>query len=232
MNRNKDGTHNLYDYWADGNLRSIEEKVPQPFNYTCTYYAEEVNLYHIKIRHYSQMLLHFLQRDQILSECGITFYSYTGYDFVNYGDWEGLLDISLGGGVGLNLHMLAFGTNIHHYRVISSSGIWYEVYVFCGRIGPGVFIGISTEVSIGISPDDDDPDCRKCKITGSIGIGGDVAYISGIGDSFGVSLNEEGFAGVGATLPPPPPLNKGWGMGFSLGIDFCIVVMCKPNHND
>ena len=93
---------NVYDYWADGNLRYIEEKVPQPFRYTGAYHDEEVNLYYLRARHYSPVLRRFLQRDPILFDGGINLYSYTGCDFVNRGDWEGLWSVDIQVGVGLS----------------------------------------------------------------------------------------------------------------------------------
>ena len=92
---------NVYDYWADGNLRYIEEKVPQPFRYTGAYHDEEVNLYYLRARHYSPVLRRFLQRDPILFDGGINLYSYTGCDFVNRGDWEGLWSVDIQVGFGL-----------------------------------------------------------------------------------------------------------------------------------
>ncbi len=82
---------NIYDYWADGNMRYIEEKIKQPFLYTGAYYDRETGLYYLRARYYSPELRRFIQRDPILFEVGINLYGYTGCDFVNYGDWEGRL---------------------------------------------------------------------------------------------------------------------------------------------
>ncbi len=84
---------NISCYWADGNLRYIEEKVPQPFRYTGAYHDEEVNLYNLRARHYSPVLRRFLQRDPILFDGGINLYSYTGCDLVNSGDWKGKIPV-------------------------------------------------------------------------------------------------------------------------------------------
>ena len=81
---------NRYDYWADGNIRYIDEKIGQPFLYTGAYYDRETGLYYLRARYYSPELRRFIQRDPILFEGGINLYNYTGCDFVNYGDWEGL----------------------------------------------------------------------------------------------------------------------------------------------
>ena len=87
--RNQGKIQNPFDYWADGNLRYIEEKVSQPFRYTGAYHDDEANLYYLRARHYSPPLRRFLQRDPILFEGGINLYLYTDSDFVNYGDWWG-----------------------------------------------------------------------------------------------------------------------------------------------
>ena len=81
---------NRYDYWPDGNMRGIEESVEQPFLYTGAYYDRETGLYYLRARYYSPELRRFIQRDPILFEGGTNLYSYTGCDFVNYGDWWGL----------------------------------------------------------------------------------------------------------------------------------------------
>ncbi len=75
---------------ANGNLRYIEEKVKQPFLYTGAYFDRETGLYYLRARYYSPELRRFTQRDPILFKGGINLYSYTGCDFVNWGDWEGL----------------------------------------------------------------------------------------------------------------------------------------------
>ncbi len=72
-------------------MRGIEERVEQPFLYTGAYYDREAGLYYLRARYYSPELRRFIQRDPILFEGGINLYSYTGCDFVNYGDWEGEL---------------------------------------------------------------------------------------------------------------------------------------------
>ncbi len=91
---------NIYDYWADGNLRYISEEVEQPFLYTGAYYDRERGLYYLRARYYSPELRKFLQRDPILLEGGINLYAYTGCDFVNWGNWEGLhgaIGVAIGG---------------------------------------------------------------------------------------------------------------------------------------
>ena len=81
----------VYFFQPDGNMRGIEESVEQPFLYTGAYYDREAGLYYLRARYYSPELRRFIQRDPILFEGGINLYSYTGCDFVNYGDWEGEL---------------------------------------------------------------------------------------------------------------------------------------------
>ena len=87
---NKGRIVNFYDYWPDGNIRNIDEKIKQPFLYTGAYYDRETGLYYLRARYYSPELRRFIQRDPILFEGGINLYNYTGCDFVNYGDWWGL----------------------------------------------------------------------------------------------------------------------------------------------
>lgn len=79
---------------------------------------------------------------------------------------------------------------------------------------------------INISPDNDNTLCdQDCEINISIGIGGDVAFNTGIGGSIGIGFYEEGFAGISLSgyLPEFP----GWGIGIYLGIDLCIIRVCK-----
>ena len=87
---NKGKIVNFYDYWPDGNIRNIDEKIEQPFLYTGAYYDRETGLHYLRARYYSPELRRFIQRDPILFEGGINLYNYTGCDFVNYGDWWGL----------------------------------------------------------------------------------------------------------------------------------------------
>ena len=133
-------------------MRYIEEKVEQPFLYMGAYYDREAGLYYLRARYYSPELRRFIQRDPILFDGGINLYGYTGCDFVNYGDWWGLIELSGGIGAGAGFHMFGAGVNVHYYRVYSSRG-WVNVYVICGRIGVGAYMGVGTELTAGISPD-------------------------------------------------------------------------------
>ncbi len=198
----------------------------QPFRYTGAYHDDEANLYYLRARHYSLVLRRFLQRDPILFEGGINLYSYTACDFVNRGDWEGMMDVSIGLGGGINYHMFMVGLNIHYYPSISFKGRLSTITVYCGRLGPGVFLGGGgVEGTINVSPDSNVMCNQDCETLISIGIGGDVAFNIGIGESIGVSFSESGFSGIGLTgyLPYFP----GWGIGFNMGIDICVIRVCK-----
>ena len=70
---------------------------------------KEGSLRYLRARHYSPVLRRFLQRDPILFEGGINLYSYTGCDFVNYGDWEGT-----GGLVGVAVGTVMVGLGAMH----------------------------------------------------------------------------------------------------------------------
>ena len=87
-------------------------------------------------------------------------------------------------------------------------------------------MGVWTELSAGISPDTANGDCNQnCTTSYSIGIGGDVAFVEGVGGSVGFSFNENGFEGGGISgYAPPLP---GAAIGFSIGIDLCIIRTCR-----
>ena len=188
-------------------------------------YDRKIDLHYPRARYYALELRRITPRDSTMFNGGINLYSYTGCDFVNYGDWWGLIELSGGIGAGAGFHMFAAGINIHYYRVYSPSG-WVNVYVMCSRIGAGAYMGVGTELTAGISPDTANGDCNQnCSTSYSIGIGGDVAYLEGVGVSTGFSFSESGFQGFGISgytrrLP-------GIAIGFSVGIDMCIIRTCK-----
>ncbi len=122
---------NIYDYWPDGNIRYMDEKINQPFRYTGAYHDDEVNLYYLRARYYSPVLRRFLQRDPILFEGGINLYSYTGCDFVNYGDWEGTGGLVA---VAVGTVMVGFGS----------------IYIICTKL---CFLDIEKECTIEPSND-------------------------------------------------------------------------------
>ena len=140
---------------------------------------------------------------------------------MNMGDWLRLLDVSMGIGGGKNYHMFMVGLNIHYYPSLSFKGRLSTITAYCGRLGPGVFLAGGAEGTINISPENEVTCYQDCETIVSIGIGGDVAYNKGIGGSIGVSFSRKGFSGIGLTgyLPHFP----GWGIGFNIGIDICII---------
>ncbi len=100
------------------------------------------------------------------------------------------------------------------------------IYTYYAVNGAGAYIGVGTELTTGISPDTVNGNCNQnCSTSYSIGIGGDVAFVKGIGGSIGFSFNENGFGGGGISgyVPPFP----GAAIGFSIGIDLCIIRVCR-----
>ncbi len=213
---------NVYDYWADGNLRYISEEIEQPFLYTGAYYDGETNLYYLRARYYSPELRRFIQRDPILFEGGINLYSYTGCDFVNWGDWEGLF--LKGGGIGFDLsgHFSFVGVRISTY-FIYKNGRLYIVTTICGRFGFGMklSLGMGLYGEGGGSGGIPDPLCEEgCEIQYSWSISGEIP---GIRWGFGIG---PGLDGTGLSVNPPKPAFEVGFHGINVAYERCITLIC------
>ncbi len=70
---------------------------------------------HPGARYHSSVPRCLLKRDSIIFEGGINLYSYTGCDFVNYGDWEGLWSVDIQVGLGFSVILRVGYTDGHSF---------------------------------------------------------------------------------------------------------------------
>jgi RHS repeat-associated protein len=137
---------NTYTYDSFGNVVASSGGIANNFRYTGREFDTETNLYHYRARYYDSGTGRFLREDPVRFVGGQNFYSYVTNNPVNRTDPLGLMQLNIGGGIGLGA-MLTIGYN-------------------SGQFNFGLYTGIGVDGFIDYDPTDSGG-CRKFGAYGS-----------------------------------------------------------------
>jgi len=200
-------------------------------------YDEDTKLTRFGYRDYDAYTGKWTAKDPIGFAGGdANLYGYVLGDPVNGVDPEGLMDPrlhkalgvpsehpmannNLSGGLGVTtgIHYVVVGGNVHTQIVAKDDG-FYSVSTFCGRLGPGVYIGFNGEAIVAKSNNVEQ--CTNPDLSSfSMGLGIDFAF-GAEGFSGSISQSTSGTAASAGVL-------FGAGIGLSVGIDMCYTIEKK-----